>query len=168
MLFFESVLGYLCYLDVFCITPPIVQSSSCLISTLCKGCTYPQIHKQPVSHHSQLLAGQASHAPVSCGYHRMVQVGRVLKEYLVQTPLLWVETPSSRPVCSEPPTWLWTLPVSLDNLFHYLTTLTVNNFLFISNLSFPSSILKPLMLLHSLLKIPPHLSYGPPLSIGRP
>jgi len=43
--------------------------------------------------------------------HRVVWVGRDLKDHLIPTPLPWAGTPSTRPGCSEPhPTWPWTLP----------------------------------------------------------
>jgi len=34
--------------------------------------------------------------------HRMVWVGRDLKDHLVPTPLPWAETPSTKPRCSKP------------------------------------------------------------------
>jgi len=44
-------------------------------------------------------------------YHRMVWVGRDLKDHLVPSPLPWTGTPFTRPGCSKPcPTWPWTLP----------------------------------------------------------
>ena len=49
--------------------------------------------------------------PIHCNYHRMVWVGRDLKDHLVPPPLPWAGTPSTRPGCSKPhPTWPWTLP----------------------------------------------------------
>ena len=43
--------------------------------------------------------------------HRMVWVGRDLKDHLFPTPLPWAGTSSTRPGCSElHPTWPWALP----------------------------------------------------------
>jgi len=43
--------------------------------------------------------------------HRMVWVGRDLKDHLIPTPLPWAGTSSTRPGCPKPhPAWPWTLP----------------------------------------------------------
>jgi len=43
--------------------------------------------------------------------HRIVWVGRDLKDHLVPTPLPWAGTAYTRPGCSKPyPAWPWTLP----------------------------------------------------------
>jgi len=96
--------------------------------------------------------------------HRMVWVGRDLKDHAVPAPVPWAGTPSTRPGCSKPhPTWSWTLlgrgqpQLLFGNLCQCLTTPLVKNFFLIFSLNLPSFSLKPLPLvlsLHAVVKSP--------------
>jgi len=59
----------------------------------------------------KLLLYSTEIQPIIEQNHRMVSVGRDLKDHRVPSPLPWAGTSSTRPGCSElHPTWPWTLP----------------------------------------------------------